>query len=203
MNRPVISLLLLSVAFAVTFGLRTWRHWRATKTTGFHGISGPVGSARWLGGVLFAVSTVLAIAAPLAELAGWMHELTMAKPLALDIVAIALVLGGTAGAYWAQNAMGASWRIGVREDERTHLVGAGPFLLVRNPIFSFMLVTATGFALLLTNVLSVAAFAALLLAVELQVRFGEEPYLRRVHGDAYADYCRSVGRFVPWLGRVR
>ena len=65
-----------------------------------------------------------------------------------------------------------------------------------------MLITAGGLAALLPNLLSVAAFASLLLAVELQVRFIEEPYLRRAHGDAYASYCRRVGRFVPGIGRA-
>jgi protein-S-isoprenylcysteine O-methyltransferase Ste14 len=203
MSRPIVALLLLLVAAAVAFGLRTWRHWRATRTTGFHGISGPVGSARWFGGVLFAVSAALGFVAPLAELAGWVRDIAPTKPIALDVAAVALVLSGTGGTYWAQTAMGTSWRIGVREDERTNLVGGGPFRFVRNPIFSLMLVTAAGLALLLPNVLALAVFAMLLLAVELQVRFGEEPYLRRTHGDSYATYCREVGRFVPWLGRVR
>jgi protein-S-isoprenylcysteine O-methyltransferase Ste14 len=37
--------------------------------------------------------------------------------------------------------MGASWRIGVDPSERTDLVTGGAFALVRNPIFSAMLLT--------------------------------------------------------------
>lgn len=54
--------------------------------------------------------------------------------------------------------------------------------VVRNPIFSCMLLTATGLVVLLPNVLSVAALACLFAAVELQVRFVEEPYLLHTHG---------------------
>ena len=39
-------------------------------------------------------------------------------------------------------------------------------------------------------------------AVEVQVRRVEEPHLQALHGDAYRAYCRSVGRFVPRLGRA-
>jgi hypothetical protein len=33
------------------------------------------------------------------------------------------------------------------------------------------------------------------------VRCVEEPYLIRVHGDAYRSYARAVGRFLPGIGR--
>jgi protein-S-isoprenylcysteine O-methyltransferase Ste14 len=47
--------------------------------------------------------------------------------------------------------------------------------------------------------------AALLLAVvaiEMQVRVVEEPYLRRTHGDAYTAYAARGGRFLPGIGRL-
>jgi len=112
-----------------------------------------------------------------------------------------VILSGIAMTYIAQVSMGDAWRIGVREDERTQLVMDGPFAVVRNPIFSCMLVTAGGFMLFLPNSLSVASLVCLLAAVELQVRFVEEPYLLRVHGQRYRDYMARVGRFIPSIGR--
>ena len=63
---------------------------------------------------------------------------------------------------------------------------------MRNPIFSALLLSAAGFALLLSTVAAGASFALLLAAIELQVRAVEEPYLRRVHGAAYLAYGRRV-----------
>ena len=57
-----------------------------------------------------------------------------------------------------------------------------------------------GFVLLLPNALTLTSAACLFLAIELQVRAVEEPYLLRTHGEAYAAYCGRVGRFVPGLG---
>src|SRR5690606_28061473 len=99
--------------------------------------------------------------------------------------------------------MGASWRVGVDRDERTALVTDGMFALVRNPIFSAMLVTAVGLTLMVGNVVSLVGLAALVGALEVQVRLVEEPYLLTVHGEAYAGYAARVGRFVPGLGRLR
>ena len=99
--------------------------------------------------------------------------------------------------------MGRSWRIGVDPGERTELVTAGPFALVRNPIFAAMLPTALGLTLLVPSWVALAGLAGLIAALELQVRVVEEPYLLQVHGDAYATYAARVGRFVPGVGQLR
>ena len=99
--------------------------------------------------------------------------------------------------------MGSSWRIGVQDGERTELVTDGLFAHVRNPIFSFMLVAQVGFTLPVPTWISWAALLYLVVAVELQVRLIEEPYLLRMHGGAYCTYAARAGRFVPRLGRLR
>ena len=183
----------------VAFGLRTWQHLRATGSTGFHGLSGRPGSVEWLGGVLFGVGIILSLAAALGEAAGWLTGLWEPGPASV-VLGVMITLGGIAATYMAQVSMGDAWRIGVQEEERTRFVTAGPFAVVRNPIFSCMLLSTAGFVVLLPNCLSVASFASLLIAVELQVRFVEEPYLLRKHGQSYRDYASRVGRFVPGLG---
>lgn len=198
MSRPVLALILLVIFYAVAFGLRTWQHLRATGSTGFRGISGRPGSVEWLGGVFFATGIALSLAAAVGEAAGWVPPL-WEPGSATTVVGIIVTLIGIVATYVAQVSMGDSWRIGVQEGERTRLVAEGPFAVVRNPIFSCMLLTAAGLVVLMPNSLSVASFLALLIAVELQVRFVEEPYLLRTHGQQYRDYCSRVGRFVPGL----
>lgn len=198
MSRPVLALIMLVIFYAVAFGLRTWQHLRATGSTGFRGISGRPGSVEWLGGVFFAVGIALSLAGALGEAAGWVPPL-WEPGWATTVLGIVVTLTGIVATYVAQVSMGDSWRIGVQEGERTRLVAEGPFAVVRNPIFSCMLLTAAGLVVLMPNSLSVASFLALLIAIELQVRFVEEPYLLRTHGQQYRDYCSRVGRFMPGL----
>lgn len=201
MSRPVLALLLLVLFHAVAFGLRTWQHLRASGSTGFHGVSGRPGSAEWFGGALFAVGVVLGLLAAIAEARGWVAPLWQPGPYGVA-AGLLLTLAGIATTYLAQISMGTSWRIGVRADERTRLVVDGPFLLVRNPIFTCMLLTGAGLVVLLPNALSLASLVCLIVAVELQVRCVEEPHLLRTHGQSYRDYAARVGRFVPGLGRL-
>ncbi len=176
-----------------------WQHLRTTGSTGFHGLSGRPGSVEWLGGVLFGAAMILGLAAAVGEAAGWLAGLWQPGPTGV-LIGVTVTLAGVAATYLAQVSMGDAWRIGVRAEERTRFVTAGPFAVVRNPIFSCMLLTAAGFAVLIPNWLSVASFMGLLVAVELQVRFVEQPHLLRTHGPRYREYASRVGRFVPGLG---
>lgn len=108
---------------------------------------------------------------------------------------------GVVATFATQSAMGASWRIGVDEHEKTDLVRTGPFEVVRNPIFTAMAITGVGLALMAPTAVALIGVILLLAALELQVRVVEEPYLARVHGTAYAAYAARVGRFVPMVGR--
>jgi protein-S-isoprenylcysteine O-methyltransferase Ste14 len=110
-------------------------------------------------------------------------------------------VGGLA-VFAAQLGMGESWRIGVGEEQRTDLVTGGWFSLCRNPIYTSMLVGWTGFALMVPTWLGIAAVAVIAIGLEIQVRYVEEPYLTRAHGERYRDYASRVGRFLPGVGRL-
>ena len=199
---PELALALYVLYIGLAFGLRSFAQKRATGSTGFKGISGRPGSAEWTGGVLFVVAVVVGLAAPVLDLAGVLDPIDALNGQIGHAAGIGLFWGGLVTTLGAQFAMGESWRIGVDESEQTEMVTAGPFGIVRNPIFTAMVPTALGLALLVPNVVAIVGFVALVVALQIQVRLVEEPYLLRVHGDAYAQYARRVGRFVPLLGRL-
>ncbi len=122
---------------------------------------------------------------------------------ALAIVGLVVAIAGFVGVFAAQTGMGTSWRIGVEETARTDLVVDGLFAVVRNPIFTAMVTVQAGLTLMVPTWLSGAAVACLIVAVELQVRLIEEPYLLQIHGTAYRDYATATGRFLPGIGRLR
>lgn len=200
---PLVALVGYAVFLALAFGLRAILHYRRTGTTGFIGLGGRPGSIEWCAGLLFTVALLGGVAAPVAQLLGWIEPWDGGRFGALHAVGALVAAGGIGGTLWAQLAMGDSWRIGVDTGARTDLVVAsGPFRWVRNPIFSWMTLASAGLVLLSPNALAVVALVALLVALEIQVRAVEEPYLLRMHGDAYRRYAASTGRFVPGIGRL-
>lgn len=198
-----LALALFVLYLALAFGPRTLVQLRRTGSTGFRGISGRPGSPEWLGGVLFIVALALHLAAPVLDLTGILESFTALDNRVVGTLGIILFTLGAIGTLAAQGAMGASWRIGVDQNEKTRLVTVGPFAIVRNPIFSAMILASFGMALMIPNLAGLAAFFLLVLAIELQVRFVEEPYLIRTHRDRYLEYATKTGRLLPGVGRMR
>lgn len=198
-----LALILYVVYLLLAFGLRTLIQLRRTGSTGFHGLGGRPGSAEWIAGVGFTLALLLGAAAPVLALLDVVEPIAALDTTALHVAGLILAVAGISATFYAQVAMGTSWRIGVDPAERTQLVTSGPFALVRNPIFAAMLPTALGLTLLVPSWVALAGLAGLVLALELQVRVVEEPYLLQAHGGTYADYAARVGRFVPGVGQLR
>jgi protein-S-isoprenylcysteine O-methyltransferase Ste14 len=197
-----VALIAYALYLALAFGLRTALQVSRTGSSGFKGVSGRPGSAEWFAGVLFVVALLIGVAAPVLALADVVEPIEALDTTAVHASGIALFLVGLVATLAAQVAMGESWRIGVDETERTELVTDGPFSVARNPIFAAMLPTSLGLALLVPSWVALVGLVALFVALELQVRVVEEPYLQRTHGATYVEYARRVGRFVPGVGRL-
>jgi protein-S-isoprenylcysteine O-methyltransferase Ste14 len=197
-----LALALWALFGIVAVGVRVLLHLRRTGTTGVRGVSGRPGSTEWFAGVSFVVATVLGAAAPVLALAGVVEPIAALDGGAAHVIGAALFAIGLAVLVWAQAAMGRSWRIGVDESESTALVTGGPFEVVRNPIFTTMIVMWIGLTLLVPSVVSLVSLALLVGGLELHTRLVEEPYLLRTHGEVYAAYAGRVGRFVPGVGTL-
>jgi len=194
MDFRVVPLCGLLAYEGLALGWRSWVQWRYH---GGHGIQ-LFRSASWrqhlrdalflaLGGLLLIEAVAVARGqVPVAE--GW----------PLRLLGVGLVTAGTVFTVAAQLDLGASWRVGIEETARPGLVTSGWYAWSRNPIFLFMLLFVTGFAVLVPTFICAGVAVASYLAIRAQVR-NEELYLFEAYGDAYREYARRVGRFVPAL----
>jgi protein-S-isoprenylcysteine O-methyltransferase Ste14 len=196
----VVALVTYIVGGGVSVGWRLWWQWRRTGSTGFKGVSGNIGSAEWFGGAGFILGVLVTVAAPFLQLAGVVAPVFFLRSLWIFGVVIAVI--GIIGTVYAQLVMGNSWRIGVDASETTSLVRHGVFGLVRNPIYAAMFVFWLGGTLIAPNIVAIVGYVLLTVSIELQVRFVEEPYLLKVHGESYREYAGTVGRFVPRTGLI-
>jgi protein-S-isoprenylcysteine O-methyltransferase Ste14 len=200
---PALALAFWFAFFLLAIVARAALQYRRTGSTGLVGLGAAAGSREWFGGVLFAGAIAVAVAAPILDLAdtgGIYEDLDTTGVHAAGIVLFALGLAATIA---SQLAMGASWRVGVDERERTDLVTSGLFSVARNPIYTAMIAAFAGLALLVPGPVSFGSVVLLVIALEMQTRLVEEPHLCRVHGATYLDYSSRVGRFVPGIGLIR
>lgn len=78
------------------------------------------------------------------------------------------------------------------------LVVKGLYRWVRNPMYVSVATILVGESLFFQTAALLGYFAVCLLFVHLFVVLYEEPTLREKFGPAYDDYCRRVGRWIPW-----
>lgn len=200
-NVPVAALALYILFAFLAFGWRTIIQYRRTGDTGLRLHAEP-NTAQWWSKLGFIVALLIGFAAPIFAIVG-LENISALDKRWLHIAGVVVATSGVLLTLVAQLSMGDSWRIGVDPTERTTLVTEGAFTIARNPVFTAMLVTAAGLSMMIPNLVSITGLLALLLALEVQVRLVEEPFLLSLHGENYRAYADRVGRFLPGLGRRR
>jgi protein-S-isoprenylcysteine O-methyltransferase Ste14 len=82
-------------------------------------------------------------------------------------------------------------------DAPRQVVAAGPYRLVRNPMYLGGFLILAGFGLVQRSGVIVIFSVLWLVLVHLAVVFLEEPDLERKFGSSYEDYRRAVPRWLP------
>jgi protein-S-isoprenylcysteine O-methyltransferase Ste14 len=130
-------------------------------------------------GLLFPIAHAAVGVGVVADFTSWLSRITALDHVGVHIVGVVIAVAGLPLIVVAQETMGDSWRVGVDPAERTELVTVGVYARCRNPIYTAIAMMAAGVALLVPNPVSLAAVGLYVVAVELQVRVVEEPYLRK------------------------
>ena len=184
-----------------------WRPWLQSRR---HGSSGVLlfRAGRWQQNVRDALGVVLlvCVVGQAIAAAAWPGSLfpreEFSRESATQVTGAVLLFGGIVFLVMAQLNLGASWRIGIDEGTSPGLVTSGLYRFCRNPIFLAILTVLTGYTLLLPTRLSLTLLLGAFIGIRQQV-LAEEAYLLRAYGDAYREYARNVGRFLPGVGRLR
>jgi protein-S-isoprenylcysteine O-methyltransferase Ste14 len=111
---------------------------------------------------------------------------------------VALILAGFAITVWARLILGANWSATVTVKENHELITAGPYRLVRHPIYSGLLLAALGSALPREDPRAVAAVLLILLAI-LRKAGIEEGRMIATFGDQYRTYRSRTKAVIPYI----
>jgi protein-S-isoprenylcysteine O-methyltransferase Ste14 len=105
---------------------------------------------------------------------------------------------GWALTIWARRVIGGNWSSSVALKQGHTLTRRGPYMVIRHPIYTGMLVALLGTALIDGHIRSAVGFGLLVALLKMKSE-SEERLLRRAFGTAYDDYYRSTGALVPRL----
>lgn len=119
----------------------------------------------------------------------------------LIVIAGILILAGAVLAAWGTWALGPAFTADPIPREHAPLVTGGLYGVIRNPIYSGLLLIGAGLVAVGASVWHIAAWVALAVLLSAKTRWEERMLLER-HPD-YPAYAARVGRFVPGVGRLR
>ena len=112
------------------------------------------------------------------------------------VTGIVLMLMGLMFTVWARVSLGRNWSAEVSLRQGHELVRAGPYRLVRHPIYTGGLLAALGTVMMGGQWRGVIGFALILATLLYKLRL-EESWLSGFFGEAYARYRAEVPALVP------
>jgi len=194
-------LLIYFITFSfLVFFLRSFLLWKRTKINPLtfnkkddaHGYNGKVFA--FISLFEFVVISFNAIAPDKNNflLPFWYLEIDKLHQIGWGLLILSLIL-----IWFAQANMKDSWRIGIDEVNRTHLITNGFFAYSRNPIFFGIMIANVGLFLVLPNAFTLLIVSLSTISINTQIRL-EEEFLCMQFGKEYKNYRRSVRR---WIGK--
>jgi protein-S-isoprenylcysteine O-methyltransferase Ste14 len=110
---------------------------------------------------------------------------------------VAVVSLGATIKCWRR--MGSNWRMDVGVATKAPLITDGLFAYIRHPIYAFSILLMLCTAAIVPTLPMIALAAVHIVLMNAKAR-SEERHLLAVHGEAYARYLRTSGRFFPRRG---
>ncbi|MGE5860987.1 MAG: methyltransferase family protein [Ignavibacteria bacterium] len=144
---------------------------------------------------LFAVTIIIAIT---SILSGYLNELFIPIPALSNeyfiFIGMFLLFINLIISFLALLQMRDSWRVGIKEGDKTDLIIGGIFKITRNPYFLSYIVLFLAYILLVANILVIISSLLAFISIHKMI-MKEEEYLEALHGKKYLDYKNDVPRY--------
>ncbi|MGE5796640.1 MAG: methyltransferase family protein [Ignavibacteria bacterium] len=144
---------------------------------------------------LFAVTIIIAIT---SILSGYLNELFIPIPVLSNeyfiFIGMFLLFINLIISFLALLQMRDSWRVGIKEGDKTDLIIGGIFKITRNPYFLSYIVLFLAYILLVANILVIISSLLAFISIHKMI-MKEEEYLEALHGKKYLDYKNDVPRY--------
>lgn len=198
MNENVYRWMAL-VIFLVGTGISIYFRGRAERAAGDERISLkseglPLMLALRIGGIALWLGVFAYFINP-----AWMAWSQLDLPVWLRLSGAALGIVTDGLIYWVFSSLGNNVSPTVVTRRQHQLVTSGPYRWVRHPLYTVGFLSYIAFAVLAANwYVAILAVVALIL-ISLRVPAEEAALIAR-NGEAYLDYAKRTGRFLPKLG---
>ncbi|WP_232428944.1 methyltransferase family protein [Burkholderia ubonensis] len=144
--------------------------------------------------IALVMGSLVLMAVPLQRLGVPTHRVTSAADAFW--IGLLVCVAGMGFAGWARHWLGQYWAGAIVLKENHKLIQAGPYAIVRHPIYSGVLAAALGTALMVGDLRGFVLFAVVAVCYLIKIR-REERWLRDAFGDEYTQYQRKTAALIP------
>lgn len=131
-------------------------------------------------------------------ISGWMY---IHLPDALRVTGIGTSLAALLLLLQSHRALGSYFSTTLRLTENHHLITTGPYRYIQHPIYlAYCILFLSAFLLTCNWVIGITGLGIILMLMTLRRR-KEEALLLEHFGDAYSEYQKATGRFIPGIKR--
>jgi len=116
-------------------------------------------------------------------------EITTIESLQMSILGFIMIVFGSFGRIWAS--------LYIEGNKTKNLITAGPFSMVRNPLYFFSLIMLLGFCLALKAIYLPLALLVIFVLFHVPTIANEEKKLEDIHGEKFKSYVKSTPRLIP------
>ncbi|MGA2914308.1 MAG: isoprenylcysteine carboxylmethyltransferase family protein [Methanoregula sp.] len=115
------------------------------------------------------------------------------------ITGIVLTIAGLGFSAWARRHLGKYWSSMVMVKVGHRIIRTGPYRIVRNPMYTGLLIAFVGAAIAIGELLAFVALIIGIVSVLVKIKAEEEILLEKF-GEEYLQYKRDVGAaIIPWV----
>jgi len=129
---------------------------------------------------------------------GWLGYALIPRNDIKGITGLSLTVIGVAISIWARKILGDNWNAQPSVKENHALIQAGPYKIVRHPIYTGILIAVLGTAITIGQVRGFIAFGLSFYSLWHKSTF-EEDLMRQEFPQQYEEYTRRVKRLIPWV----
>jgi protein-S-isoprenylcysteine O-methyltransferase len=127
---------------------------------------------------------------------GWLNRPLWNQTWTIAWIGLGITCVGIAYAIWARFTLGSNWSAKPMVKEGHELIVRGPYALTRHPIYTGLLLAATGTGLAIAEVRSAMSILLLLGAMLIKIR-QEERLMTETFPEQYPVYRQRVKALVP------
>lgn len=128
----------------------------------------------------------------------WLYLQPWPQSLTAFWLGAGIMAAGLLFAVSAREHLGTNWSRSVTIKQEHELITAGPYTVVRHPIYTGVLAGFLGTAIALSQVRGFIAFVLVFFILWVKLRM-EEQWMRSQFGETYAAYVRHTAALIPYL----